>query len=86
MEKEIKISMWEQPTLFKKIANCLSYVDGSNNYSQNVLLCRVNPTNIEVESAFYNEYGGLYGNDDAQVLRKSDLPNYVVRKLYGLGK
>lgn len=39
---------------------------------------------IEVETAFENKYGCLYGNNDLQVVCKSDLPNFVVRKLYGL--
>lgn len=83
---EITVTLWEQPTLFKKLLNCLTHVEGSNNYNQNVIFVRINPTNIEVESAYYNEYGGLYGNDDGQVIRKDDLPNYVARKLYGMGK
>lgn len=84
MKKELVIRLEECPLLFQRILNCLTYIEGSNNYYQNIMFVNIYSDMIEVETAFENKYGGLYGNNDLQVVSKSDLPNFVARKLYGV--
>lgn len=58
--------------LLKKNPNIVN-----NNYNPNCIRVEFYADGVECESAYRNEYGGLYGNEDTQFFAWSDIPSSI---------
>lgn len=62
------IRLYEGDEFFDEILSMIEYVDGSNNYSNNVIDLYVGENRVEAETSCQNEYGSIYSNNDRQEL------------------
>ncbi len=76
--------MKKRRDFFKAIRSLMVPVEGSNNYDVNMVMFSVYDNYIHVEGICVNEYGGGYGNADAQDICAEDMPNWLWNRLADL--